>query len=51
MNVQLTNGQKLRDAIMSTWNRISKEYFQHLGESMPQLIEAVLRAYGSPTQH
>ena len=34
MNVQLTHLQKLRDAIMSTWNRISKECFQHLVESM-----------------
>ena len=51
MNVQLTNLQKLRDAIMSTWNRISKECFQHLVESMPQRIEAVLRAKGGPTQY
>ena len=29
-NMQLTNLQKLREAIMSTWNRISKEWFQRL---------------------
>ena len=29
MNVQLTNLQKLRDAIMSTWNRIFEKCFQN----------------------
>ena len=37
MNVQLTNLQKLSDAFMSTWNRIPKECFQHLVESIPVL--------------
>ncbi len=35
MDVQLTNLQQLRDAIMSIWTRISEECFQHLVESMP----------------
>ncbi len=35
MDVQLTNMLQLRDAIMSIWTKISKEYFQHLVESMP----------------
>ncbi len=36
MDVQLTNLQHLRDAIMSIWTNISEECFQHLVESMPQ---------------
>ena len=51
MNVPLTNLQKLHDANMSTWNRISKECFQHLVESMPWRIEAVLREKGGHTQY
>ncbi len=35
MDVQLTNLQELRDAIMSIWTKISDDYFQHLVESMP----------------
>ncbi len=42
MDVQLTNPQQLRDAIMSIWTKISKECFQHLVESMPRRIKAVL---------
>ncbi len=49
MDVQLTNLQQLRDAIMSIWNKISEECFQHLVESMP--IKAVLKAKGGPTQY
>ena len=49
--VQLANLQKLHDAIMSTWNGISKECFQHLGESMPQSIEAVMIAKGGRTEY
>ncbi len=44
MDVQLTNLQQLRDAIMSIWTKISEECFQHLVESMPQRIKAVLNA-------
>ncbi len=44
MDVQLTNLQKLRDAIMSIWTKISEEYFQHLVESMPRRIKTVLKA-------
>ncbi len=31
MDVQLTNLQQLRDAIMSIWTKISEQCFQHLG--------------------
>ncbi len=44
MDVQLTNLQQLRDAIMSIWTKISDECFQHLVESMPRRIKAVLKA-------
>ncbi len=49
MDVQPTNLQKLRDAIMSIWTKISEECFQHLVKSMPQRIKAVLKAKGGPT--
>ncbi len=49
MDVQPTNLQQLRDAIMSTWIKISEECFQHLVESMPRRIKAVLKAKGGPT--
>ncbi len=51
MNVQTTNLQKLRIAIMSIWTKISEECFQHLVESMPQRIKAVLKAKGRPTRY
>ncbi len=34
MDVQPTNLQQLRDAIMLIWTKISEEYFQHIVESM-----------------
>ncbi len=46
MDVQPTNLQQLCDAIMSIWTKISEEYFQHLVESMPQKLKAVLKAKG-----
>ncbi len=46
MDVQPTNLQQLSDAIMSIWTKISEECFQHLVESMPQRIKAVLKAKG-----
>ncbi len=49
MDVQPTNLQQLRDAIMSIWTKISEECFQHLVESMPRRIKAVLKAKGGPT--
>ncbi len=49
MDVQPTNLQKLRDAIMSIQTKISEECFQHLVESMPRRIKAVLEAKGGPT--
>ncbi len=49
MDVQLTNLQQLRDAIMSIWTKISEECFQHLVESMKLRIKAVLKAKGGPT--
>ncbi len=44
MDVQPTNLQQLRDAIVSIWTQISEECFQHLVESMPRRIKAVLKA-------
>ncbi len=44
MDVQPTNLQELHDIIMSVWTKISEECFQHLVESMPRRIKAVLKA-------
>ncbi len=44
MDVQTTNLQQLHDAIMSIWTKISEECLQHLVESMPRRIKAVLKA-------
>ncbi len=49
MDVQPTNLQQLRDAIMSIWTKISEEYFQHFVESMPRRLKPVLKAKGGPT--
>ncbi len=46
MDVQLTNLQKLCDAIMTICTKISEECFQHLVESMPWRIKAVLKKKG-----
>ncbi len=46
MDVQPSNLQQLRDAIMSIWTKISEECFQHLVESMSRRIKAVLKAKG-----
>ncbi len=51
MDVQTTNLQQLCDAIMSIWTKISEECFQHLVESMPLRIKAVLKAKGGPTRN
>ncbi len=51
MDVQPTDLQQLCDAIMSIWTKISEEYFQHLVESMPRRIKAVLKAKGDPTRY
>ncbi len=51
MDVQPTNLQQLRDAIMSIWTKISEECFQHLVESMQRRITAVLKAKVDPTQY
>ncbi len=51
MDVQPTNLQQLHDAIMSIWTKISEECFQHLVESMPQRIKAVLKAKRGPTRY
>ncbi len=51
MDVQPINLQQLHDAIMSIWTKISEECFQHLVESMPQRIKAVLKAKGGPTRY
>ncbi len=44
MDVQPTNLQQLCDALMSIWTKTSDECFQHLVESMPRRIKAVLKA-------
>ncbi len=51
MDVQPTNLQQLRDAIMSIWTKISEVCFQHLVESMQRRITAVLKAKVDPTQY
>ncbi len=51
MDVQPTNLQQLRDDIMSIWTKISEECFQHLVESMPRRIKAVLKVKGGPTRY
>ncbi len=51
MNVQPTNLQQLHDAIVSIWTKISEECFQHLVESMPRRIKAVLKAKWGPTRY
>jgi len=43
LDVHPTN---LQDAILSLWANIFKECFQHLFESMPHRIKAVLKAKG-----
>ncbi len=51
MDVQPTNLQQLRDAIMSIRTKISEECFQHLVKSMPHRIKAVLKTKGGPTRY
>ncbi len=51
MDVQPTNLQQLRDAIMSKWTKISEECYQHLVKSLPRRITAVLKAKVGPTQY
>ncbi len=51
MDKQPTNMQQLRDAIMSIWIKISEECFQHLVQSMPRRIKAVLKAKGGPNRY
>ncbi|KAK0146198.1 Transposable element Tcb2 transposase [Merluccius polli] len=50
MDVQPTNLQQLRDAIMSIWTKLTEECFQYLVESVPRRIKAVLKAKGGPTR-
>ncbi len=49
MDVQPTNLQQLRDAIMSIWTKITEECFQHFVESMTWRIKADLKAKGGLT--
>ncbi len=51
MDVELTNLQELRDAIMTIWTKISEECFQHIVESMPRRIKAVLKVKWGPTRY
>jgi len=49
LDVHPTNLYQLQDAILSIWANISKEWFQHLVESMPHRIKAVVKAKGGQT--
>ncbi len=51
MDVQPPNLQQLRNAIMSIWTKISEECFQHLVESKPRKIKAVLKAKWGQTRY
>ncbi len=51
MDVQPTNLHQLCFAIRSIWTKISEKCFQHLVESMPRRIKAVLKAKGGPTRY
>jgi len=50
LDVYPTNLHQVQDAIQSIWANISKECFQHLVESMPRRIKAVLKTKGGQTQ-
>jgi len=47
LDVHPTNLHQLQDVILSILANISKENFQHLVESMPRRIKAVLKPTGS----
>lgn len=51
MDVQLTNRQQLRDAVMLKWIKVSEECLRNLIQTTPQRINAVLKANGDPTQN
>jgi len=51
LDVHPTNLHQLQDAVLSIWADISKGCFQHLDESMPRRVKAVLEAKGGQTQY
>jgi len=51
LDVHPTNLHQMQDAILSIWANISKEYFQHLVESIPHRMKAVLKVKGGQTQY
>jgi len=51
LDVHPANLHQLQDAFLSIWANISKECFQHLVESMPRRIKAVLRTKRGQTQY
>ncbi len=51
MDVQPTNLEQLRDAIMSIWTKVSEECFQHLVESMPRKNLGSSEGKRSPTRY
>jgi len=51
LDVHPINLHQLQDAILSILANISKECFQHLVESMPHRINAVLKVKGGQTQY
>jgi len=51
LDMHPTNLHQLKDVILSIWANISKECFQHLVESIPHRIKAVLKVKGGQTQY
>ena len=51
LDVHPSNLHQLQDAILSIWANISKECYQHLVESMPRRIKAVLKVKGGQTPY
>ncbi len=51
IDVLLTNLQQLHDATKSIWTKTAEECFQHIVESIPQIIKAVLKAKVGPTRY
>lgn len=51
VDVPLTNQQRLSDAVVSIWSKMSEECFQHLVGSVTSRMKAVPKATGVPTRH
>ena len=44
--LQPTNTQQLKDAILEEWNKIPESYLSQLVDSMPRRVSAVISAKG-----